>query len=431
MFNYLLPHLSSSSWLFTQFSPDRASSLVSLDRLQHYQRTFVAHLDGILAGGYESSEAATSELARWKGHGELFTAMYLALEQEDDELFSVAWDFLQNHLQSHFIDATANVFLWLTPERASIVLSKWQASDDALLRQLALNALGLRREPASMDILPLFSQESAGLRAEACRYAGRLRLFDAIPHLQRSLANPDPAVREQAAIALLLCNQPEVALPELIAAVRRHAATAADDEGGASIRAERRAQHLARLFGHAIPFPCPEAGAEALLNELPPYLGILTLAHHGNPAHVPLLIRFMDAETDHLAQGLYKRRALWAMSFMLGINPENEGLLADNPSLSADWPRALGLDQDTGLPEADAHKVREWWNANSKRYLGSTAPLISGHEMNSLPSTRTLLENGMQAQRFAAALHACRLSTATPWLDTRAPVAMQRRLFSN
>lgn len=425
----LLSHSASAAWLYAQFEPDRASPLVSLDRLQHYQRLFVAHLDGLLAGEYEASEVAASELARWKGHGELFAALYLALEQEDDSLLGSAWKFLQEREQTHFIGTAASVFLWLTPERAEIVLSGWQASDDVLLRQIALNALGLRRESAQVDVFPLFAHESPGLRAEGCRYAGRLRLSNAVPLLHQTLTDPIPAVREQAAIALMLCNQPEAALPELLAALRLHTAAAATGEGAASIRAERRAQHLARLFGHAIPFPCSEAAAEALLKELPPYLAILALAHHGNPALVPQLIRFMDAETDVFAQCIYKRRALWAMSFILGINPENEGLLADNSSLSVDWPRAPGLDQDTGLPEADAQKVQAWWAAHSARYLGNSASLLSGHKMTSLTTVRTLLENGMQAQRFAAAMHSCRLSNSAPWLDTRAPVSMQRRLW--
>lgn len=508
-------------WLYTQLSPDRDSFLVDRDRLRHYQRQFAAHLDGMLAADDSIAEFAAAELKRWKGDGELFASAYLALARPEShfgaqhesrsaarpesrsgtppalvngQLFAVVRDFLQAHPQAHFVEAVAHVFPWLEKHRAQEVLGAWIVSEDALLQRIALAALGLRREaypperastqPAlsaaaatlaapsaqgqpmqsALSLAPLttfFTHQDPALRAEASRYAGRLRRFDCLAQLRHALTDPDPDadVREQAAIALLVCNEPAAALPELFAALMRYAALV-DNGGIASIRAERRAQHVARLLGHAIPFPCAVSAAEALLAQLPPYLAILTLAYHGNPALIPLLLPFLRNGGNH--GGLYKRRALWAIGFILGINPEHEGLLADDPSLSADWPIAPGLDQDTGLPEGDADKVERWWQAHhgiyiqlstvslstppsstppsSKSSSASTsqaptsqmlapapAPLLSGKRMDAPVAAKELLASGMQAQRFAAALHACRLSPTAPWVDTRAPWAMQKR----
>lgn len=427
---YILPrHISDAAWHYTQFDADRASALVDIDRLRHYQRVFVAHLDGLRFGGEASVEIALEQLQRWKGRGELFVCWHLAHDLQHPILAETAWNFLVAHPQPHFIDAAATALLWLPAEKARSAIEQLIASKIPLALQVALNACGLRRERFEYEVLLLFQHESTGVRAEVCRYAGRLRYLEVLPYLHKALADEQADVREQAAVALFLCNESHTALPELYAAVQKYAALVDAGEGAASIRAENRAQHLARLLGHAIPFLCRPPMMEDLSKELPPYLFLLMLAHHGDPAHIDLLLSFMRETDETPLQGvLYKRRALWAMCFMLGINPETEGLLADEPSLSADWPKAPGLDQDSGLPEPDAHKVECWWNAHQAIYVPTNAPYLMGTEMRELSSATLWLVSGTQAQRFAASLHTIRIDKQAPWVDTRAPLALQSRL---
>lgn len=419
----LARHASDAAWHYTQLDADRASALVDVDRLRHYQRVLVAHLDGLRFGGEASVKIALEQLQRWKGRGELFVCWHVAHDLHHPALAKAAWSFLVAHPQPHFVDAAATALLWLRPEAAGAAMEQLIASNTPLALQVILNARGLRRELLEYDILPLLQHASTGVRAEVCRYAGRLRRFEMLPHLHKALSDEQADVREQAAVAVFLCNEAHTALPELYAAVQRYAALAEGGEGAAAIRAENRAQHLARLLGHALPFPCHASMIEELSKELPPYLFLLMLAHHGDPAYIDLLISFMqETNESSLQSALYKRRALWAMCFMLGINPETEKLLAEEPSLSVDWPKAPGLDQDSGLPEPDGHTVQRWWNAHHDTYVPAQAPYLMGIKMQEISSSMPCLTSGTQAQRFAASLHTIRIHAPAPWLDTRASV---------
>ncbi len=425
-------HAQDAAWYYTQFEADRASALVTWERHQHYQRIFVAHLDGLLTAGAEGQRIAREQLQRWQGHGELFVHWYLTIAHAQNKT-SGAGELLKELRQlsaarsaQPYRDAAAAALSWLPAENVHPLLEDWLTSGQTLQQHIALNAYGLRREMPLEDIAPLFLHAAPAVRAEACRFAGRTRCFSLHSRLKNACGDPDRNVREEAAVALLLCNDPLSALPELYAAVRHHEATAAAEAGSIAILAEGRAQYLARLFGHALPFPCPDAAMDQLLKELPLYLSLLMLAHHGDPSHIDRLF-------SHMKNTPYARRILWVICFLTDLNPDLADVTALEAPMSADWPYAPGLDQDTGLPEPAPHKVALWWETQREQYIRPCTPFLVGQPLSDMQSCAEILSDSRrtQAQRFAAALNAARLDAAMPWLDTRAPVVLQHRLATH
>jgi hypothetical protein len=411
-------HAQDAAWLYAQMLADRASALVDFDRLRHFQRLLAAHLDGLMAAGEAGRETALDQLKKWKGSGEFFAWSFLELQAaEPDAAPDLLFQLREACPAPGQAEALAWAWVWIPEMVAGPAIEACLKDARPWPLEATIGALGLKRQSFTLPG-ELWEHEDAGLRAAVCRYAGRLRMGEHISRLYAATTDDQALVRREAAVALLLCGQPDAALRALYPAVRECAeAVEGGEEGGEVLEAERRAQHLARLLGHALPFPCPGEVLEHLSQTLPDYLFLLTLAHHGDPAVIPRL-------WPHLDQGRpYAARALRVLTLMTGLNPEEAGICLPD---DAEAPEPFGLpgrDMDAGLPVPDCRKAEQWWESHKAEY--PEGPLIGGDCLKAPEASWRRLEAGPQDQRFTASLHLLRLGENLPWLDTRAPIAAQ------
>lgn len=416
-------HAQDAAWYWSQIQADRTSPLVDFDRLAHFQRLLAAHLDGLRFAGSLGWELACKELDQWGGAAEAFPCWVLAFEGDTPKKIADLWGLLEKH--PSMFPAVASALEWLEPSVAHPWMELWIIREEVPTAQaIALTAYGFRREKPSIPLHEFFDHSHPTVRAAACRAAGYLGDTEALPHLRRALRDDHHEVREQAALALLRHGRGMEALPGLKEALAHWQTVAEQEDGSRGIEAERRAQLLARCFGHALPLlPCKEMCT--IMGALPPYLCLLAVAHHGDPAHIPLLLPFFSPDSP------YNRRALWALCAITGLDAEDAGLclpavLPGDPRFNEEIEPYPGQDDDSGLPEPDPDALMRWWAEHAAAFPEGQR-LLNGVVLQMSPDCLPLLHTGTQAQRFAAALHAVSLDSSVPWVDTRAPIALQRR----
>lgn len=416
-------HAQDAAWYWTQMQSEQASPLLDAERLAHFQRLLVAHLDGLRAAGTLGRELADEELERWNQPPEAFVCWVLALESGDERRTAALWAALERAPDMY--QSLVGALEWMQPAPARSWIERQLAfpANPAALAA-AVEACAMRREACALNPIPLFRHESALVRTAVCRLAGNGRMRPLVPALLQAMKDPERQVREAAALALLVVETTPAVMQVLREAVLYHNELFEQAEGRRALHAEQRAQLLARWFGHALSLHAPEE-AQSLLESLPPYLRLLSLAHYGDPALIPDLLPFLVPDCP------YNRRALWALSCITGCDPNEEGLCQPDPvseTSAVPWPEYPGSDADAGLPEPAPDRVTAWWAAHAAAYEMGT-PYVNGWRMTDPQQRRDVLLHCPQAQRFAAAFHVTRSDAGAPWIDTRAPLPLQRRLM--
>jgi uncharacterized protein (TIGR02270 family) len=158
-----------------------------------------------------------------------------------------------------------------------------------------------------------------------------------------------------------------------------------------------------------------------------PRLLIQATGTAGDPHYVPWLIKQMD--DLKLA-----RLAGEAFSMITGLDlalldlerkpPDRQELGPNDDAADTD----VSMDEDDGLPWPDPQRIAAWWQAHGARFAIGTRYFIGAP-----PSTAhclTVLRNGYQRQRSAAAQYLCLLTPGTPLFNTAAPAWRQQRLLA-
>jgi uncharacterized protein (TIGR02270 family) len=86
------------------------------------------------------------------------------------------------------------------------------------------------------------------------------------------------------------------------------------------------------------------------------------------------------------------------------------------------------MDPDDSLPWPDAAKIQAWWEANSRRFQSGTRYFM-GEPLGREPCL-TVLKQGYQRQRIAAAHYLCLLQPGTVLFNCAAPAWRQQRLLA-
>jgi len=415
----ILRHAEDTAFYWTQRSANAHSPLLRFDRLRHFDRLLTAHLDGLRVAGAVGWESALKNLQRWKGAGEAFAAYVLAIEAGDKMRLQSLWEVLQKNpdvMQDGLISALG----WVAEETALPWMDFWlPLAKFPRLQQIALRAFSIRRLKPSADLSGFFAASDAGTREAACILAGRLRLTEYLVQLQAARNDAEPAVREAAAVALLLLGQGATVLADLWRASLHWNQIAQDGKGWTKSMANRRAQAVARYIGHALPVAYP--GTRDLMERIPARQGLIVLAHHGDPATLPWALAAM-ARKD------LARLAGWVVTMVTGVDLDHRRLTAAAPPADEDEDeRQTPLhDPDVGLPWPHAEAVAAWWRDEGVQFSGG-ARLLFGGAASDRAHGLSLLSHSVQAARWAAALNLAQSDMNTPYLATSAPALAQQR----
>ena len=415
----VLRHAEDAAFYWAQRSANAHTPLLRFDRLRHFDRLLTAHLDGLRVAGAVGWESALKNLQRWKGAGEAFAAYVLAIEAGDKLRLQALWEVLQKNPDA-MQDGLVSALGWVAEETALPWMDFWlPLTNFPRLQQIALRAFSIRRLKPSANLSGFFAATDAGTREVVCILAGRLRLAEYLVQLQAARKDAEPAVREAAAVALLLLGQGAAVLADLWQASLHWNQIAQDGKGWIRSMATRRAQAVARYIGHALPLAHP--GLRDLMERIPARQGLIVLAHHGDPATLPWALAAM-ARKD------LARLAAWSVTMVTGVDLDRRRLTTAAPPADEDEDeRQTPLqDPDVGLPWPHAEAVVAWWRKEGMQFPGGTR-LLFGSAASDRAHCLSLLSNGVQAARWAAALNLAQSDMNIPYLATNAPALAQQR----
>ncbi len=126
----------------------------------------------------------------------------------------------------------------------------------------------------------------------------------------------------------------------------------------------------------------------------------------------------MPVKRSRLSLALISPTLIWPAS-----HPNFESLPNDDPN-NPD----VSTDEDESLPWPDPLKITTWWNANKPRFREGTRYFLGKPPSRS--HCTSVLRDGYQRQRIAAAQYLCLLNPGTPLFNTAAPAWRQQRLLA-
>ena len=156
-------------------------------------------------------------------------------------------------------------------------------------------------------------------------------------------------------------------------------------------------------------------------------LAIVGVGAIGDPVNIPWLIEMMNIDE-------YARVAGESFTMITGIDLAYDDLEKDQPEVFEAGPpenpddENVELDFDEDLPWPDPPLINKWWESNKSKFKNGTRYLI-GQPIKT-EWLGSVLRNGMQRQRSAAALELAFLNPGLPLFETRAPGFIQKRILN-
>lgn len=414
-------HAEDAAFYWMQRDSNAYSPLLRFDRLKHFDRILNAHLDGLRVAGEAGWDNSLKNLTRWRTNGESFTAYVLMLESNNAEKLNTLWRLVKTCPDTTYSGLIAALG-WVAPSIALPWLEYWLGQTEfAGLQMIALRGYAIRRIAPATPLDPFFRSPHAFVRAAACMLAGRVRLYTHNAYLHALRQDADADVRAAAALALHLQGEGAAVATDMWQALQHLNLTASNAKGLARQQGFERCITYARHFGHALPvnhFDWPQVA-----QMLPPRQALTLFAHHGDPVTVPLI-------AASLANPEHARLAGWALSMITGIDLDAQNLTQPPPAPdeNEDQRTTLASDPDIGLPWPNPQAISAWWNANRTNYFAGKR-LLLGQPINDKAHCLDVLDNGTQAERYAAALNLALTDGHMPFIETRAMAAQQQTLL--
>ncbi len=401
-------HARDAVFYWQQINITCFSPLVTSQKRRHFHRQMNAHLDGLRAAGSEGWNAAFNNYLRWKSEGEAFVCWLLALGENNSLHIDALQKMALNNLESSLRGMTEAI-IWLPKNQAITVLTLWR--QEALLDEHKLEAwlraAGLAGIVPDETLSPILAHINPRIRSACCELVGKLRLDSYQTDIIALLSDDIASVREKATLALAWLT-PQIDIVDEMYSLMSFHLQHAPSRGLEALIVKRKLEYMARITGL-----CLNQGdhrLEAILAELPERLGIIMMAYHGNPIHLPLLYKAMDNENT-------ARLAFWAIGFISGLDMTQPENYRSEPEITENEEPPLSFrsdDVDTGLIWPNVATVME--NCRSLNLPGG--PLILG-ETPSTTRCQELLSTENQAIRFAAAWHFAKNNKNAHRIDTR------------
>ncbi|XXY44565.1 hypothetical protein WME91_31635 [Sorangium sp. So ce269] len=398
-------HADEAAFLWERRERACRSPLFDLGALSDIDRRLQANLEGLVLAGEVGLEKCLAAVARGKAP-ELFAAAHVAAELGD--AMALARLLVGAEKRPGAERAVVAALAWLSPLRASKVLGELLVDEcPPALQGLAIAAHAARRQDPGAALQRSLRAADAGLRARACRAAGRLGRRDLLPELRAAARPGEDEAWPWAAWAAVLLGDAS-ALPllwEAALARREPVASAACDLAARRAGAAEAAARLAELAASPEGLPIALAGADA----------------RGDAACIPWVLDAIEHEPA------LARHASWVYATITGARLE--------PPLAVRAPAVEPPDDAVArsvaspwedLPEPDCAAIRSHWaqaragHAPGERRLGGRALGPAWLE--------ECLRTGPQPWRASAAVELMRASESGGLFPVRAPGYAQAAL---
>ncbi|MGG5820263.1 TIGR02270 family protein [Falsiroseomonas sp. HW251] len=296
------------------------------------------------------------------------------------------------------------------PDPARRAIGALHVSGEAVLRAVAIAALGARRADPGEALDRALADPAVPVRASASRVAGQLGRVDLRPRVIAAMAEDDPECRFQAAwaAARLGASEPLGVL-----------ATIARAEGP-------RADAALAMLLRRLPLAEANAWLAEFARRLPARRRSLIRAAGvvGDPRYIPWLLDRMQAPEE-------ARLAGEALCLITGLDLAYLDLDGDRPEGFQSGPNDdpedenVALDEDGDLPWPDARKLPDWWGRHQGHFPAGTAFFLGRPKEHA--DWLGALSDAFQRQRLAAAIELALRRPSAALFEARARGRAQRQ----
>lgn len=385
------------------------TSHYSLNDLTKLDGRVVAHIDGLRIAGEEGWKLCLEQL-EVNEPGELFTAAVLAFESGDVQ--RVERILKVGNAAPALADGLVSALGWLPWDRAEPYSRALASGEPATLRRVGLAAFAVHRRNPGDALRVVLRDQDLALKARALKAVGELGRADLAQEACLALPSETPEVRFWAAWSAGLLIGSASAISSL-----------QDLAESSTMRKVEAVQLLARRA------PPSEAKAwHKKLAERPEHLrqAISAAGHLGDPEAIPWLL-------DRMKLMPTARLAGEAFTMITGVDLAYRDLERKPPEDFSAGPTEdpkddnVEMDPDDNLPWPEPTLVQKWWEKNRGQFQNGTRYLLGKPMTNEW--LKTVLRDGRQRQRAAAALELAIRNPGQPLFNVKAPGFRQIELL--
>jgi uncharacterized protein (TIGR02270 family) len=368
--------------------------------LARLEERIEAHVDGLRVAGEAGWEVGWAQLDRYRGAGEMFAAMMLALgggnADRIDKLVGFAADVPET------LPGCLGAIGWCEPRLLGRAMRRWRASSDPLERFLGLVPYSLHRADPGPFLTMMLQDPDERVRARACRLAGEIGRNDLMISVARAMDDGAAEPAFWAAWSALLLGERSLA-PRALEAVagapgpNQWVALEAVLRGGSLDRASRWVR-----------------GLNADTTQL--RLVTVGLGYIGDPAAVPWLI-------DRMKDRKFARVAGESFATITGADLVDQDLERRRPEIPLDGPNDdpaddnVDLEPDENLPWPDPASVLSWWREHGPQFPRRIRHLLG--RLITSDELEMIWAGGHQRYRRAAAYELALLRPGAPLANWR------------
>lgn len=397
-------HLNNATFYYKTLHESRYSSLINVDRFNHFNTLLNANLDGLYHAGELGLHEALSALKRWKGYEDAFIYTLLFNELDSEKNVDSFWRMIKTLGLDVFIGSIdALLRMEITPRDAQLLLLK-----DIDLEMFSIASLKMKAYDAELihydEFLQYLNQPSREVKIALCDYMKNMGLNSVSEDLWQLFNHETDLTIKYAAIEAISWlsddyNRIYSALIQLIQLYLNENSL----KGSQNLIHSETMENIARLMGY-MSFTHDELISSEQIQFLPNYLKIIYYANSGNTGYLSNLISYLDDPE-------LSRLAFKGICLITGIDvnsPELTFTSADQVELAVDSRvRFLSSSVNQVNPEAVEKNVLSL-NLQGRVLLGKHI---------TIPHCENIIQNGYQLARHIANWHLSRLGDNNKYSD--------------
>jgi uncharacterized protein (TIGR02270 family) len=394
-------HADEAAFLWLLRDAAVSSPHFSLADLAKLDGRVEAHLDGLRIAGAEGRRVCAESL-KLEETGEVFAAAVLAFEAGDQPRIQQILNIVAEGpaLAAGLISALG----WVSFSQAESHARTLLAVESAVLRRVGLAAFTVHRQYPGEALRLAVHDTAPALQALALKAVGELGRLDLVPGAATSLSSENADVRFCAAWSVALLNGSASALSAL--------QSMAEGPG------PRQAQILQLAMRRSPPFDAKAWQRKLAQRSEHLRLAIIAACHMGDPEAIPWLIQQMKPLP-------LARLAGEAFTMITGVDLAFRDLERKPPEDFIAGPTEdpkdenVEMDPDDNLPWPEPSLIQKWWDKNRSQFQNGTRYLL-GKPLTA-DWLKTVLRDGRQRQRSAAALELAIRTPGLPLFNVKAP----------
>jgi uncharacterized protein (TIGR02270 family) len=410
MSSLISEHADEASFLWLQRSSAVHAPNYAPQQFADLDEHLEAHIDGLRVADDEGWRLAEATLEN-EGPEDFFPAAVLALEAQDGR-----FDALIERAKGipEVIPGLISALGWVDPKFLTRRVREMLESPLPFKQMLGIAACAVHRKDPGAWLERYLASPAQKVRIRALRAAGELGRKDLLPHILAALSDGKQEARFWSAWSGVILGNRDIALDALKA------------------YALRAGVHQMPALQLTLMASDMDAGHE-LLQRLPrtpdtERLRIVGAGLSGNPHYVPWLI-------DRMEQASLARVAAEAFVTITGADFNLDQLETPPPDDFEDGPtddpddEDVEVPEDVALPWPDKERIKTWWGQHQSSLAGH--PRLFLGKPPSMKHCLTVLKEGYQRQRVAAAHYLCLSRPGTVLFNTAAPAWRQEAALNS